>query len=519
LWLVCLATNPAFAQSGNELFRGTWQIETPERGTLIMILHNQGRASYFWGDNADTTVYQGEWTSSAEVATLSWPDGSQHRIESEQMGFGATYLAPNGVDRYSVPAQQVPSEILGQWAKPPTRESELASDRDQAEGFFGIWRIGAEDDDEPHFVFVEPDRSAASTLGQGDGLRGSWAKQGSELHIAWDSGHYSILRENRRGFAYKRIAPGQIIEDDTTEPEPAIRTIRSNVPDTWLATYEAEREQYTGGIAFANRDNARSFYRGDWVIKLDTNQFERIEIKRFGGLATSLDRSLAGEWRMQGQDIFMRWDDGMRKVLTPIGRGFVLYEYRPGRPLDGVPTRTRTAAPADTAKLAEYAEGREDVAEQMRSLADAAGLDPRQQSNDGWGRTFARWAWPFSEDGTATTSDAILEEEFGEARETDPWWWPFWSETVPAETATGASEAETGTGSSQEPDPAENESIAAESAGSERQERVLELDEEPNGEAAVADAEANAPTKPSDAIRPEKSPEKRSSARDWVWPF
>ena len=30
----------------------------------------------------------------------------------------------------------------------------------------------------------------------------------------------------------------------------------------------------------------------------------------------------------------------MRKILSPIGRGFVIYEYRPGRPLDGVPTRT-----------------------------------------------------------------------------------------------------------------------------------------------------------------------------------
>ena len=46
---------------------------------------------------------------------------------------------------------------------------------------------------------------------------------------------------------------------------------------------------------------------------------------------------------MQGQDLFMRWDDGMRKILSPIGRGFVIYEYRPGRPLDGVPTRTHAA--------------------------------------------------------------------------------------------------------------------------------------------------------------------------------
>lgn len=517
LWLACLVTTPAFAQSGEELFRGTWQIEAPERGTLIMILHNQGRAAYFWGDNADTTVYQGTWTSSAEVATLSWPDGSQHRIESDQLGFGSTFIAANGTERYTSPAQQVPSEFLGQWAKPPTRDSELSSDRDQAEGFFGIWRVGAEDSDEPHFVFVESDRSAASTRGEAGGLRGSWAKQGSELHIAWDNGHYSILRENRRGFAYKRIAPGAVIEDDTTEPEPAIRTNRDNVPATWLSSYETERASYTGGIAFANRNNARNFYRGDWVVRLGGNQFERIEIKRFGGLATSLDRSLSGEWRMQGQDIFMRWDDGMRKILTPVGRGFVLYEYRPGRPLDGVPTRTRAAAPADTSKLADYAEEREDVADQMRRLADAAGLDPRQQANSGWGRTFARWVWPFREETTATTSDAILEEEFQATRGSDPWWWPFWSENARASSPVEQEETP------ETPPSDRDETNDAENSEGLREERSILLEAPASGDSSTPAPEEATEVEPTtdepSSTKPENSPKKRNSARDWAWPL
>lgn len=517
LWLVCLLTTPGLAQSGEELFRGTWQIETPDRGTLILILHNQGRASYFWGDNADTTVYQGTWSSTPAVAVLAWPDGSQHNIESDQLGFSATYLAPNGTERYTSSAQQVPSEVLGQWAKPPTRDSDLASDRDQAEGFFGIWRVGDEDSGGAHFVFVESDRSAASTLGDGGGLRGSWAKQGSELHIAWDSGHYSILRENRRGFAYRRIASGEVIEDNATEPQPAIRTSRDNVPDAWLANYEAERAVFTGGIAFASRKNARDFYRGDWVIRLDENQFERIEIKRFGGLATSLDRSLSGEWRMQGQDIFMRWDDGMRKILTPIGRGFVLYEYPPGRPLDGVPTRTRAAAPADTSKLADYAEERQDVARQMRSLADAAGLDPRQQANSGWGRTFARWVWPFTEDTTATTSDAILEEEYESTDQSDPWWWPFWSENpVIASTQGNASPGNT---AKPEANPAMTQLEASDIQESEREEQPIAIETAASDQPASTAEESGTTTDPAPEAISEKSSKKQSPARDWEWPF
>jgi hypothetical protein len=93
-----------------------------------------------------------------------------------------------------------------------------------------------------------------------------------------------------------------------------------------------------------------------------------------------------------------------------------------------VPTRTRAAAPADSAKLAEHLKGREQVALQIIKLAEAAGIDPAQQEAAGWGRTFSRWVWPFGEDEAALSADAMLEQEFEEAGETGPWWWPFWSE-------------------------------------------------------------------------------------------
>jgi len=422
----------AHAQSKDELFRGTWQIGTPEKGTLIMIVKSQSQASYFWGDNTDRTVYSGTWASEGETATLTWADGSQHRIEGDSLGFAITHIDAGGGERYTTKAQQVPAEILGQWAKPPTKASKVASARDQAKGFIGIWKIG-EDETNAKYIFVESDRSAATNAGGEDGLRGSWAKQGSELHITWDSGHYSILRPNKREFIYKMVEPCLIIGDDDTVTRPAARIIEDRVPLSWVTKYRAERKIHTSGIAFSSRKNARAFYRGDWIVKLSGNRFERIALSRFGGLSTTLDSGLEGDWRLQGQDLFMRWDDGMRKILSPIGRGFVIYEYPAGRPLDGVPTRTRAAAPADRAKLAEHLKGREQVALQIVKLAEAAGIDLAQQETAGWGRTFARWAWPFGEDEVAESADAMLKQEFEEASETDPWWWPFWSEKGPAE--------------------------------------------------------------------------------------
>ena len=485
LAIFSLLSQSTHAQSSNDLFRGTWQIETPNQGALVLLVKSQGRASYFWGDNSDRSVYQGSWTSTAESATLQWSDGSQHRILRDKLGFAITHFDNSGNERYTVKAQQVPTEVLGQWAKTPTKESQLSSDRDKAKGYFGIWKIG-QSDAEAEYVLIEPDRSAATTAGGQDGLRGSWAKQGSELHIAWDSGQYSILRPNKREFAYKMIEAGKIIEDDESEVRPAARTIENKVPSAWMANYQSEREIHTGGIAFSSRKNALAFYRGNWLIKLSDNSFERVEIARFGNLNTSLDRKLEGDWRMQGQDIFMRWDNGMRKILSPIGRGFVIYEYKPGRPLDGVPTRTRAAAPTDSSKLAEHLKGRADVAQQMITLAEAAGIDPAQQQNSGWGRTFARWAWPFGENEAAPSPDAMLAEEYEEARETDPWWWPFWSE----KTAPATSEADSADDSTDD-----NTTTTAATTPA------------PSPDAAIPTAEPEAPAA------------KKSSAREWIWPF
>ena len=199
------------AQTNNTLYQGTWRITTPESGQLILIVKKQGRASYFWGNNSDRLVYQGNWKSTETQATFTWHDDSLHKLMRTNTGFNLTYFDASGREIYTQSAQQIPKEILGQWAKPPTSSQALASDRDKAKNFFGIWKI-SNSKGSANYITIEKDRSAASTETQDEndirGLRGAWAKQGSDLHIVWDSGHYSILREGNRDFSYKRIANG-----------------------------------------------------------------------------------------------------------------------------------------------------------------------------------------------------------------------------------------------------------------------------------------------------------------------
>ncbi len=436
------------AEERNELYRGTWQIDTPEDGALILIVKRNGLASYFWGNNADRTVYQGNWTSDDTGVTLNWKDGSHHRITQDSLGYAIAFQDAAAVEQYATQAQQMPKDILGQWATAPAKPNEQVSDHDKAKGFFGTWQI--ETGASTYYIVVEPNRSAASNWSPDNtsskGLRGSWAKQGNELHLVWDTGHYGILKQNDRDFSFKLISPGTRIDQDTSELFSANRINDDTLPVAWQANYQAEKAANSGGIAFSSRKNANLFYRGTWIIQRSATTFERIRIGRFGGLETSSDSSLEGVWRMTGQDIFMRWDDGVRTLLSPVGQGFLLFHYYPGRPLDGVPTRIFAATPDDAAKLTAHMQGRQDVAQQIRSLAEAAGVTTNPVEA-GWGQTFMRWAWPFSEDEQPQSTEALLQESYETSATLDPWWWPFWSEkpssaTLPEADTTTAVETE-----------------------------------------------------------------------------
>lgn len=487
-----LLANVVYSQNNNEIFGGNWTIQVPNKGVLVILAKTQARASYFWASNTDLNVYKGTWTSDDISATFSWIDGSKHHLKRDDFGFIITKVANDGSERYKAKAQQIPNEIIGQWAKPPKRMGETLSDRDKAKGFFGIWKI-TNNDASTNYIFVESDRSVASTEGGENGFRGSWAKQGSELHITWDSGHYSIIRENKRGFSYKQIPPNTIIEEDQSEMIPAERTIQEQVPSKWITNYKIEREKYDEGIAFPSRKEALAFYRGDWVVQLDNERFERIKITRFGGLEKLARRKLEGEWRLQGQDIFMRWDDGMRSILSPVGRSFVIYQYKPGRPLDGVPSRTRAAAPNDNEKLTKHLKGREKVAKNIIELASAAGMDLSQKNLSGWGRSFARWVWPFNEDEITANTGDILANEYEGTQQNDPWWWPFWSNQSTIQISTIDDPASSDSNGTTHPSKDVN---------------------------SLHEAETNEIKSPVQAIHSStKTEKKHSSIRDWAWPF
>jgi hypothetical protein len=84
----------------------------------------------------------------------------------------------------------------------------------------------------------------------------------------------------------------------------------------------------------------------------------------------------------------------------------------------------------------------------------------------------------------------MLEQEFEEAGETGPWWWPFWSEKGPAEQV-NETETETDALKLPEPDKAAEEITTNTPIENITQSSMSEETSENNGR----------------------------SVRDWVWPF
>lgn len=427
--LLCLVLNwifvaTALGQTSDSPLQGAWIVASETSDPLVILLKPKGEASYFNLKNSDLEVYQGQWSTQEGILTTQWADGSEHRFRRGAFDVVVTYQNPSGQTSDNLTAKAIPEGVLGQWAKPPSRN--LAESIETENNFFGLWQLQNEDGGDT-FVIVSKDRSAATNVGGSDasGLHGSWIKQGAELHLVWENGDYSILREAERSHNYTRIPAGTILEDATSEFRPIARTAPENAPTKWLKAYRTQQEKTLSGFIFSSRKNARDFYRGNWLMQHPENVYERIIIRKYGGLETSRDSNLQGDWLLSGQNIMLRWDDGMRKILSPAGRGFVYYSYAPGQPLDGVPTLIRPATPEDPKKMSILLTGRQGFAESLLAKAHAAGIQPEKQRSLGPGD----WIWPFSRQKSTTIEALLTEEKTSEPKfSNDPWWWPLWSE-------------------------------------------------------------------------------------------
>ncbi len=398
---------PAFSQETKEefeaLYQAPWEITTDSGTSLYIIVKKGGLASFFYADRNDNTVYNGKWEVFGDALFIEWETGRTdvlRAIDSSNFRiamFNTGYTGDEQPDDVGI-SKKLPESEVGTWTVPPEELQRMSTAREEVEGFFGTWEVRL-DDGYTYYIVINDDRTAASSYSRTrkgvEGLQGVWNRQGAELHIQWDTGHYQIIRELNNYHDTELFADATDLKQEATR----IRTRRVDqmTATKWLAANEEESTVIARVNAFRSRKEVNAFFRGRWFLIVDGEPVQEIDIGRYGDIEI-VDSNMKGEWRSQTDSMYLYWNDGFRAILKPVYLSFTVSIYAPGQPFDGTPTRIYSAIPADPEKMTIYQTLKEDATlrlkffREVQERIDALPPEPKERRKRKWWQVDV---WPF----------------------------------------------------------------------------------------------------------------------------
>ncbi|MEM7674237.1 MAG: hypothetical protein AAF212_12915, partial [Verrucomicrobiota bacterium] len=328
-----------------ETFEGVWQASFPESGQkAYLILKGNQVASYFFDLTADNLVHSATWTLDSVItpkAIISGSLGDNFEIFRGAVSYQVNWVRQDGT-QVSGTAISVPDSQVGKLSVPPDEAGRRNTTLTAAEGFFGTWEIQNKEG-LPFYIIVEDNRTAGCSFPFSSygtrGLRGRWVKRGDELHINWDSGHFSILKELPDKYESIFYNPGEALNDENAGQTTIAARVDFRAPGIWATEYRETKPTYATSIsAFRKRSNARSFYRGKWdVVDQDGGIKETIDFGRFQDVDSNREDGVDGSWRISADWAYITWEDGLRAVAQPIDDAFAISIFLPDQALDGTP--------------------------------------------------------------------------------------------------------------------------------------------------------------------------------------
>ena len=382
-----------------ETFEGFWEAKFTENDQrAYIILKDDNQASYFFNFTDDNLVHPATWSlETVPEAKVSVTSELGHSFEIVR-GAAAYEVLWNRNDGTSTKGTtiSIPDSEVGKLSVSPDEARRRDTTLANAEGFFGTWEIQNEGN-LPFYIVVEDNRTAASSYPFSNygtrGLRGRWVKRGDELHIRWDSGHYSVLRELPNKYESDFYNPGEALNDDSTGSKTIAARVDFRAPGLWATEYRETKVDYATSIsAFRKRSNARAFYRGKWdVVDFDGTLKETIDFSRFQDIDSNREGGIDGSWRVSSDWAYITWEDGLRAIVQPIDDAFAISIYLPDQSLDGTPYKYFPLVPHDESKYAHYIEKRTEASERLREYLEDERKDAeRRRDRDNW---FS--FWPF----------------------------------------------------------------------------------------------------------------------------
>ena len=361
-----------------DLFEGFWMAQFPEsEQTVYLVIKENQFASFFFGSTDDNTVYPAKWqVGKGAEQTLTVTSMTGHSF-SLSRGLNAYLISWTNSENVSTSgtAISVPKAEVGKLTVSPDEAKRRNTTLANAEGFFGTWEIKQEDDS-TFFIIVEDNRTAASSYADSKygirGLRGRWVKRGSELHIQWDSGHYSILTELPNRYESLFYAPGEALNSEKSGNKTIAARVNFRALGSWFEDYENDKADYATSVsAFRKRSKARTFYRGKWdVLDSDGTLKETLDFSRFQDIDSGREGGVDGSWRVNSDWAYITWEDGLRAVVQPIEDAFTIAIYLPEQALDGTPYKFFPLVPHDSDKITKYITYRTKASDRLREYLD-----------------------------------------------------------------------------------------------------------------------------------------------------
>jgi len=383
-------------------YQGHWKVQTDGGKEIYVHIKPNNIASHFYGLINDHNIYHGKWEIYGDALFIEWDEGYTYLmrpLDAQNFRFA---IFNDGYTGSEIPddeglARKIPEGEVGKWAIPPDELDSRSSAREEAKGFFGNWEI-----QDPagftYYVLVNDDRTAASSYPRSrkgkEGLRGEWRRQGSELHIIWDTGHFQIIRDRPQDFVSELYPPASNLSDNVA-PIPTFR-VNEITATNWLDLYQSE-EIFIRANPFRSRGDSNSFFRGRWILLDHGEPVQEVDVGRFGGIKIQ-NSNIEGNWRSTTDSIYFYWEDGHRAILSPKHLSFIYMIFSPGQPFDGTPTRIYPAVPGDPSKLEEFRKMKEDATLRMktyREIQEEIRNQPIPQDGDRRKRQWWDILWPF----------------------------------------------------------------------------------------------------------------------------
>lgn len=389
-------------------YKGLWLTEIKNEA-IYLIIKKDNRASYFYKDRKDNTLYKGTWEigKNKNLVVSSIEDGSL--LFSRYLG---STSSTDSSRLKGLTLKKMPADTIGKWALPPDYKKQ--ENKYKPSTYFGIWEYNSEEN--RRYIKILEDRSVFSVTNQKNEskyeniLKGEWYKHGKHLHIAWEDGNYSIIdNTNPNKVRLLDYSPGTTISEESSEYK-LITPVKDDKDKIALINREISNSNKRD-ISLTHFDYKAmlKFYRGDWIT-LDENNPNAVEIikfSRFGKIELASNKKARGNWYLLDKGCLVNLDDGTRMKLKHIGSAFLVFIYDANRPLDGFPKKILKAAPKNNQKLEQLNQSiyfTSVLLEKVNPLV----------SNNEFIPLVSNWS------NVRTINPP----------QNSPWWWPIWSDKV-----------------------------------------------------------------------------------------